>query len=158
MTILTAKDSLGKAIGRISSGIYIVTTGARDQKQGMLASWIMQASFEPPAITVAVQQDREIIGKIEANRKFVVNILSEGNTNITGRFAQYRADQFDDLNAYENEYGTILKDTVAYLSCELADKWKGGDHFILLGNIVEGEVINGDLDPWTHLRKSGFVY
>lgn len=159
MTTLTAKEAIGKAIGRIASGIYIVTTGSGDQKQGMLASWVMQAGFEPPSVTIAVQQDRDILKALDTNRRLVINVLSEGNTNIMGRFAKPKPDQFDGLDMYENDYGVVLKDTVAFLSCEIREKWtNGGDHMIFLSEIQEGEVMNGDLQPWTHLRKNGFVY
>ncbi len=158
MSTTATKEVLGRAIGRIASGLYVVTTGHGGQKQGFLASWVMQASFEPPAVTVAVQKDREILKLLETNRKFVINVLSDGNSNLMGRFAKYRPDQFDELATFENDYGIVLQDTVAYLSCDFKEKWSGGDHYILLGEVIEGDLLNSDLQPWTHLRKNGFVY
>jgi flavin reductase (DIM6/NTAB) family NADH-FMN oxidoreductase RutF len=158
MTTITAKEALGKALGRIASGIYVVTTGNGSEKMGMLASWIMQASFEPPQVTLVVQADREMLKALESNRKFVINVLSDENANLMGRFAKYRPEQFDDLPLTEESHGVILNDTVAYICCELKAQWPAGDHIILLGEAVEGEIQNPDLHPQTHLRKNGFSY
>lgn len=158
MTTMTSKETLGRALGRVASGLYVVTTGTGDQKQGMLASWVMQASFEPPTVTIAVQHDREILKHFETTQKCVINVLSDGNSNLMGRFAKYRPDQFEGLDCQETPYGMILQDTVAYLSCEIQEKWNGGDHYLLLCRVVEGDMLNPDLQPWTHLRKNGFVY
>ncbi|MFM8660335.1 MAG: flavin reductase, partial [Cyanobium sp.] len=56
---------LDKALGRLSGGLYVVTArqsdGAGGSRSGaMVASWVSQASFEPPGITVAVAKDRAI--------------------------------------------------------------------------------------------------
>ena len=48
--------SLDPVLGRVPSGIFILTVGTGDRATGMLASWVMQAGFEPPMVTVAVKQ------------------------------------------------------------------------------------------------------
>jgi flavin reductase (DIM6/NTAB) family NADH-FMN oxidoreductase RutF len=49
-----------KALGRISSGLYIITARKGDVTSAMLASWVSQASFQPLGFTVAVAKDRAI--------------------------------------------------------------------------------------------------
>lgn len=159
MTMMTEKDVIGRALGKISSGLYVITAGFGGDKQGMLASWVMQAGFEPPMVTIAVQRDRDMLALFESQRRCVINILSDGNTNMMGRFAKFKPDQFDSVAMFENDYGAVLQDTVAYLSCEIREKWvNGGDHVILMAEVKEGELLNPDLQPWTHVRKNGFVY
>jgi flavin reductase (DIM6/NTAB) family NADH-FMN oxidoreductase RutF len=45
-------------MGRIVGSLSIVTCKDGDAESAMLASWISQASFEPPGLTVAVKRDR----------------------------------------------------------------------------------------------------
>jgi hypothetical protein len=47
-----------QAMGRIVGSLSIVTCKDGEAESAMLASWISQASFEPPGLTVAVKQDR----------------------------------------------------------------------------------------------------
>ena len=53
------KDKLAPLLGRIPSGVFILVAGNdTGQQTGMLASWVQQASFEPPQVTVAVNKSR----------------------------------------------------------------------------------------------------
>ncbi len=54
-------ENLGAVLGRTPSGIFILIAGdGQDNTTGMLASWVQQASFEPPQVTVAVNKKRYI--------------------------------------------------------------------------------------------------
>jgi flavin reductase (DIM6/NTAB) family NADH-FMN oxidoreductase RutF len=49
---------LDKAIGRISGGLYIITTKKGDRSGAMVASWVTQASFDPPVLPLLWRKDR----------------------------------------------------------------------------------------------------
>ena len=53
-------ESIAPVLGRVASGIYILTIRNQDQETGMLASWVLQAGFEPPMVTVAVKKGRYV--------------------------------------------------------------------------------------------------
>ena len=48
------KKQVGKALGRVASGLYVVTTKFEDKEDAVLASWVNQCSFDPPAVTIAL--------------------------------------------------------------------------------------------------------
>jgi flavorubredoxin len=76
---LKALDAdLEKALGRISSGLYIITAKKGELTSAMLASWVNQASFQPLGFTVAVAKDRAIESLMQVGDHFVLNILEEG--------------------------------------------------------------------------------
>ena len=45
---------LAAALGRIASGIFVLTLKRDAVETGMLASWVQQCSFHPPRISVAI--------------------------------------------------------------------------------------------------------
>lgn len=47
-----------QAMGRVVGSLSVVTCKDGDAESAMLASWISQASFDPPGVTVAVKRDR----------------------------------------------------------------------------------------------------
>ena len=54
-------DDLAKVLGRIPSGVFVLTCGdGAGNMTGMLASWVQQAAFEPPMISVGVKNGRYI--------------------------------------------------------------------------------------------------
>jgi flavin reductase (DIM6/NTAB) family NADH-FMN oxidoreductase RutF len=160
MTTSTQSETLGPALGKITSGVYVLTTLAGGQKHGLLASWVMQAGFKPPAVTVAVEHDRDVLKVLTPGTKFVLNVVNEGNNDVMKRFSHYQPDQFEGLTLEETEYGIVINDTVAYLACEIKEIWRGpGDHSIVYAEIQDGKLLlNGEQKPFVHLRKNGFSY
>jgi flavin reductase (DIM6/NTAB) family NADH-FMN oxidoreductase RutF len=46
------------AFGKMSYGIYVLTTAFEGRINGMIASWVSQISYDPPLIMVAVHPNR----------------------------------------------------------------------------------------------------
>src|SRR5690606_36146938 len=81
------KQRIGAAIGRIPSGLFVLTAQHEDRRTGMLASWVQQVCFEPPMISVAVQKGRAIMPLISESRRFGLCQLPEKEKVITRKFA-----------------------------------------------------------------------
>ncbi len=82
------KLAIGKALGKIPSGIHILTTGQGTAALAMLASWVQQAGFDPPAVTVAVAKGRPAGAAIHQNQAFVLSILAEGDKELLKKYAR----------------------------------------------------------------------
>lgn len=152
------KENIGQALGRIPSGVFIITAKSGGQKVGMLASWIMQSGFEPPCVSVAVHPDRELYKAVEETGVFSINVLSNENMNLMKAFGKYSPDQFDGVDFADSEWGLVLNEAVAVLHCKLKEKVEGSDHHTLIAEVQDGLYLNPDQDPMVHLRKSGFHY
>src|SRR5439155_12980425 len=82
------KHTVGKAIGRIPSGVFILTAAHGGEATAMMASWVQQAAFDPPAVSVAVARGRPIGEMIRASGKFSLSIIPEGDTTLMKRYAR----------------------------------------------------------------------
>lgn len=60
MTNFVALVGAAQAMGRVVGSLSVVTVKDETAETAMLASWISQASFDPPGLTVAVKQDRAV--------------------------------------------------------------------------------------------------
>ena len=94
----------------IRDRLYVVTAsqgeGSTFRQSAMVASWVSQASFSPPGITVAVAKDRAIESYMQVGKGFVVNILREDNyqkmfRHFLKRFAP-GADRLADVDIINN--------------------------------------------------------
>ena len=56
------------ALGRIPSGLFVLTARNGERETGMLASWVQQCSFTPPCVSVALRKGRELIPVVSALR------------------------------------------------------------------------------------------
>ena len=157
-----------KAMGRISGGLYVVTASQGDgqnQRRGaMVASWVSQASFNPPGITVAVAKDRAIETLMQVGDRFVINVLQENNYQKLFRQFLKRfppgADRFEGISILEDvaKGGPVLVDALAYLDCLVKQRLETTDHWIIYAIVEHGNIANVEAKTAIHHRKVGTSY
>jgi flavin reductase (DIM6/NTAB) family NADH-FMN oxidoreductase RutF len=152
---------LASALGRIPSGIFIVTASRPGVQTGMLASWVQQCSFHPPLITFAVQRGRPITELLTPAAPLTVNILEAAQTDMIAHFGKGFAlteNAFVDLEIESNPpHDPILKEAHAYLYAKVVDQVAAGDHELFVAEVTAGWLLD-DGQPMVHIRKNGFHY
>ncbi|MFG6096302.1 diflavin flavoprotein [Leptothoe sp. ISB3NOV94-8A] len=154
---------LQKALGRISSGLYIITAAKGAVTSAMLASWISQASFKPLGFTIAVAKDRAIESLMQVGDTFVLNILEEGNhlplmKHFLKRFPP-GADRFAGIRTRPaNNKSPILADALAYLECTVTTRMELSDHWLVYCTVADGKVSKDESMTAVHHRKIGNYY
>ncbi len=158
----TSGSSLPAALGRIPSGLFIVTCRTAAGRGGLLASWVQQAGFEPPMVSVAVRADRPMAGVLAGSGRFVLCQIATESKRLLKAFARPGAagdDPFEGLPlALEAEGGPVLADAMSYLEAVVTGHLDGGDHRIFLAEVVAGGLIHPEATPMVHLRKNGLNY
>jgi flavin reductase (DIM6/NTAB) family NADH-FMN oxidoreductase RutF len=149
------------ALGRIPSGLFILTARRGDAETGMLASWVQQCAFEPPHLSCALKQGRLLTEWLVAGTPFTVNILDDAQTDMVAHFGRGFAlgePAFEGLEIERPDGGApVLSEALAYLNCQVKGHSPVGDHDLFLGLIVSGRVLN-EGHPMVHVRKSGLHY
>ena len=69
-------------MGRVLGSLCVISGRDEDAESGMLASWISQASFDPPGLTVAVKKDRAVENLLQTGNRFNVNVLKDGGDKV----------------------------------------------------------------------------
>lgn len=155
-------EKLGKALGRIVSGIAIVTAKHQGQRSALLGSWFQQVSFDPPTISIAVNKERPILGIIQEEKHFCINILSQDQKQYLGHFGRGfkpGEDPFDQIEIKEGKFGSpILTEALSYLECEVKQSLDLNDHVLIVAEVKEGDLQDLDSEPMVHIRKNGFNY
>jgi flavorubredoxin/flavin reductase (DIM6/NTAB) family NADH-FMN oxidoreductase RutF len=161
--IKALNSELEKALGRLSTGLYILTAHKGNFSSAMLASWVAQASFKPLGVTVVVAKDRAIESLLQVGDHFVLNVLEEGNyQGLMKHFIQRfppGADRFEGVKTYQANNGCpILADALAYLECEVKSRLDCGDHWTIYGTVSVGRLSKPDALTAVHHRKVGNHY
>ncbi|MBE9107591.1 diflavin flavoprotein, partial [Nostoc cf. edaphicum LEGE 07299] len=152
-----------QAVGRIVGSLCVLTAKEGDRSSAMLASWVSQASFNPPGLTIAVAKDRAVETLTHTGNKFVLNILKEGNhLGLMKHFLKPFGpgqDRFADVAAQEAESGSpILTDALAYLECSVQNRMESGDHWLVYATVESGKLLDTDGVTAVHHRKSATHY
>ncbi len=148
-------------LGRVPSGIFILTVRHGEQETGMLASWVMQAGFEPPMVTVAVKQGRYVADWLDAGAVFALNVVAEDDKQLLKHFGRgFEPGQpaFEGIAVSRTERGTpVLDVAVGHLECVATGHVDSGDHRVFLARVEAGALAN-EARPMVHVRKSGLHY
>ncbi len=157
------QTKVAKALGKIVSGLYIVSVKSGDQEAGFLASWVQQAGFNPPMLSIAFNKERKHhIDLLLSSGKLVVNIMSKANSKTMSAFFKAPPEGqsiFSGLDTFTASTGIpILRDSVGFLECKYHAEIVSPDHLIILAEIINGELLNPDQEPSVHLRADGFKY
>jgi len=154
------RTKIGAAIGRIPSGCSILTAQHAGRSSGVLVSWVQQAAFEPPAVSVALRRGRPIVGLIDGSGRFLLNLIDENPTAMFKHFGKGFSlddDAFGGLGVEQTEYGPALSACIARMGCRVLERVTVGDHDLYLGEVESGGVVEG-AHPYVHIRANGLNY
>jgi 3-hydroxy-9,10-secoandrosta-1,3,5(10)-triene-9,17-dione monooxygenase reductase component len=154
------KDRIGPALGKIASGLYVATAVVNGAPAGMLCSFVEQAGFAPPMISIAIAPGRPISPALEDGGVFGLHVLGRNNGALMKAFA--RGDNpgaFSEFPLVENEHGVPqFADALAFLVCKVAGRIEAGDHILHLAEVLDGALQAGDEEPSIRVRANGFGY
>lgn len=94
-------------------------------------------SLEPPLVLFCLGRSTRNIALYTESSVFAVNVLAADQIGISENFASQCQDKFKDISYEIGKNGCpILPGCVATLECTLVNKYDGGDHFILVGQVT----------------------
>lgn len=157
---------LSKALARLAGGLYVVTAshGPGGAASAMVASWVAQASFEPPGLSVAVAKDRAVESLMQVGDAFVLNCLGEDAFAPTMKHFLQRfppgADRFAGVE-WSPDPATgvpVLAAGIAHLACRVVSRLETADHFVTYATVEGGGVADPDAKTAVHRRKVANYY
>ncbi len=142
--------SLREALSSFATGVTIVTTIDGDGAPiGMTASSFNSVSMDPPLVLWSVTKAALSAEAFKTSSHFNVHILAADQVALSNRFATSGADKFAAINHTTNVYGIpVLPGAVARFDCRNWQVYEGGDHWILVGEVLQLE----------HAKAEGLVF
>lgn len=140
---LDSKD-FRSALGSFATGVTIVTTVAPDGSDvGMTANSFNSVSMDPPMVLWSIGKSALSQPAFAAAGHFAVHILASDQQALSDRFARRGEDKFAGLDL-ERGPGNVplLADCAARFKCRTAYRYEGGDHDIIVGEVLEFDHFN----------------
>lgn len=138
---------LRRCLGSFVTGVTVIT--ALDESgapTGMTANSFNSVSLDPPLIVWSLRTNARTFPVYANAKRFVVNILSEEQIDVSKRFAKSGPDRFDGVAVTKGIDGIPLIDgCAAYLECRTEATYPGGDHLLFLGRVER--IVNTSLKP-----------
>jgi 3-hydroxy-9,10-secoandrosta-1,3,5(10)-triene-9,17-dione monooxygenase reductase component len=127
-----------QAMSHYPSGITIITSTLDEHPIGVSCQAFHSLSLDPPMIILVMGRASTSWPRIRSNGRFCVNILSDSQAALARSFAVSGSDKFVDVSWSRSPAGLpVLAESAAWIDCELAAEYDGGDHVIVTGNVLD---------------------
>ncbi|GAB3392499.1 flavin reductase family protein [Amycolatopsis echigonensis] len=121
------------ALSRFTTGVVVVTAPG---PVGMVVSSFTSVSLEPPLVLFCAGNGSSTWPRIRESSRFCANVLASGQEPLARQFAG-PGDRFDGVGYQPGPHGSPVLDGVhAYVDCEIAGEYPGGDHTIVVGRVL----------------------
>jgi flavin reductase (DIM6/NTAB) family NADH-FMN oxidoreductase RutF len=138
-------------IGRLASGVTVVTTRVGGRDYGTTASAVTSLSLEPPMLLICLNETSETQMAIRDAGRFAVNILSAGQTDVASRFATKSPSKFRVDDVVRGTSGLpLIAGALAQIECRVTNAVAGGTHTVFLAEVEHASAI--DAHPLTYYR------
>lgn len=158
---ITDITPIARALGRIPSGLYVVTTMRGAEPVGFVGSFVMQMGFEPPTVCVAVGHTRPFLADLRESGHFALSILDKQASGAMAPFFKKLPEgesPFDHVRVLSISPGApILADALAWVRCRVSGEHPTGDHVAVFGEVVDGAILR-EGESTVHMRKNGLGY
>jgi len=129
---------LRRALGCYTTGVTIISCfDTRGQPQGLTANSFVALSLDPPLILWSLRLVSQSMAAFVQAPRFAVNVLAEGQVELSRRFASSVPDKFEEGVWSVGEFGApVLTGCAAVFECELTDQQVAGDHRLFIGQVL----------------------
>lgn len=141
------EERFKSVMGRLAAGVTIVTaTGPDGLPVGFTASSVSSVSLQPPLVLVCLDRASKSHDPVLASGAFAVNFLTARQEDVARRFAsEEREGRFDGLDVVSGPSGSpVLEGVLGWLDCRIWKVYDGGDHSIVVGEVLGCAVRGGN--------------
>jgi flavin reductase (DIM6/NTAB) family NADH-FMN oxidoreductase RutF len=145
--------TLRDALGCFATGVTIVTaTDSEGTPIGLTANSFTSVSLDPPLLLVCIANNASSAEALRMSDNFAINVLQIGQQPTSNRFASKAEDRFANTPWSVGEYGApTLDGSLSIFECSKHALYDGGDHFILVGNVLKAS-FEPHRDPLLYFR------
>lgn len=136
---------LKDALSCFPTGVTVVTAkGSRGELIGVTASSFNAVSLDPPLVLFSLDRRAHSLSAFLSTPQFAINVLRNSQGQISNQFARALGEKWTGVSYHISDRGNaILFEALAIFECKTRHTYDGGDHIILVGEVLE---LNADLE------------
>lgn len=142
-----------QTMGLFATGVTVVLAEADGDVFGMTANAVTSVSLDPPLVLICVEKKANLMTFLRKSGGFSINILNEDQTDLSRYFANMWTEP--ELPAFSFEPwvgGPRLVNSIGSIACEVTEFYEGGDHWIVLGRVIDLYRADDPPDPLLFYR------
>lgn len=146
-----ASDLFKAAMGSVCTPVSVVTAFDGARAHGTTVSAFCSLSLTPPMVLVALDHGSALLQLVRNTPRFGLNVLSNVQDEIAGKFAVKGDDKFDGVQWQDRSGAPHILGSACWFACDVEQLIPGGDHTVVLGRVIETN--HADVPPLTYHRR-----
>lgn len=139
------EDAKKNILRSIPYGLYVIGVRDGEAYHAFTGSWFSQVSMKPPRVMLGVRHGSQSLEFIKKGKVFSVNFFSKQDKKILEQFFKptpSHGNRFGEFTYSLKKSGApVLDDATRYLECEVKNIFEAGDHSVVIGEVVEAEIL-----------------
>jgi 3-hydroxy-9,10-secoandrosta-1,3,5(10)-triene-9,17-dione monooxygenase reductase component len=128
-------------LGAFATGVTVVTSMSDGEPVGMTAQSFSSVSLNPPLVLFCPTKTSRAWPMIHRSGHFCVNLLAEGQQDLSNTMARSGADKFAGVAWTPSKTGAPLLDgALGYVDCTIFAVHEAGDHYVVIGRVEDLDV------------------
>jgi flavin reductase (DIM6/NTAB) family NADH-FMN oxidoreductase RutF len=142
------------AMACVCTPVSVVTTIEDGHPHGTTVSAFASQSMTPPMLIVSLSAESDLLAMVRRTGRFGLNVLAAHQSELALRFAVKGTTKFAGAAWTADAGAARLAEVAVWAACVVRDVVVGGDHSVLLGEVMSAET--AAVDPLTyHSREFG---
>jgi len=131
-----------QVLGHFPTGVTVVTANTDDGPVGLCVGSFTSVSLAPPLVAFCAGDSSTSYPRIETAGHFCVNILADDQEEIARVFADKGDDKFSGIGWRPSVVtrAPVINDVLAWIDCEIDAIHEAGDHWIVVGRVLDLEI------------------
>jgi 3-hydroxy-9,10-secoandrosta-1,3,5(10)-triene-9,17-dione monooxygenase reductase component len=139
-----------EVFGRFATGVAVITSAGTTNAGGMTANALCSLSLDPLLVLVCFENRARTLPIVREAQRFGINLLAAGQQDVAAVFAS-KLPEPEKLAGVDHaliEGVPIIDGTLAWAACELREQIAGGDHTIVIGEVMAVGLGDGEPLLW----------
>jgi 3-hydroxy-9,10-secoandrosta-1,3,5(10)-triene-9,17-dione monooxygenase reductase component len=128
-----------QVLGQFATGVTVVTSrDAEGHPVGFACQAFAALSLDPPMVLFCPSKSSGSWAVMEVAGRFCVNVLGEGQRDVSQVFGTRGADKFGSVEWVESEQGLpVLSGVLSWIDCSIETVHTAGDHYVVIGRVLD---------------------
>ncbi len=146
---MSQQTQIATLLRQLTHGVYVI--GVRDDSHvnAFTASWVMQVSFNPLLVGLSINPQHHSWPILEKGRVFSINVLKHDQLDLAIHFGLPGQAKLESIEwqAGKVTQAPVFDNALAYCECIVDNHIQAGDHQLVTGRVVNGELLDNAAHP-----------
>jgi flavin reductase (DIM6/NTAB) family NADH-FMN oxidoreductase RutF len=147
-------DVFRAALASHPAGVVVITALDEEGPMGLTATSFVSISLDPPLVGFLVDRKSSTWVRLQNAKTLIVHLLAEDHDTLASTFATKSIDRFGAPTNWASltTGEPLLTDCTTWMRCETQEHVTLGDHYLVVGRVVDA-CIDGERAPLLYHQR-----